>query len=264
MKLTLTVPRSRADHLAAIPAPEGCESPILRLHGKGGVELVAERDPSLPVYHATMPAIAAGEAARYDVDTSDGDGTADGITTAQEKDKVDVSLSGASLMTFHGTAEYPKPVINPILTPGGTNMLREPTPAYSEGEHPWQRGLTLMQGAINGVDCWNEVDRDEFGRTAQDRMEVRHGPLSMTIASENTWYQGDRPLMTDQRSYRLFDTSRDAAVLDIVLTAKATHGPVVFGGTKEAGFLCIRVNPSMNADGNGRMRNAYGATDEEG
>ena len=143
-------------------------------------------------------------------------------------------------------------------------MLREPMGAYAEGEHPWQRGLTLMQGAINGVDCWNERDKEGFGRTEQDRMAISHGHLSLAIASENTWYEGDRPLMADHRCYRLFDTPRDAAVLDITLRLEAVHGPVRIGGTKEAGFLCIRVNPSMNAGAGGHMRNAYGATDEVG
>jgi hypothetical protein len=45
---------------------------------------------------------------------------------------------------------------------------------------------------------------------------------------------------------------------------KASHGPLVFGDTKEAGFLAIRVNPSMNADKDGHMRNVYGAADEVG
>ena len=167
-------------------------------------------------------------------------------------------------MTFRYGHGYPKPVINPILTPGGVNMLREPMPAYGEGEHPWQRGLTLMQGAVNGVDCWNERSEKGFGRTEQDHLEIVKGPLSLIWSSRNSWYEGDRPLMTDHRSYRLFDTSRDAAMLDIALTLKASHGPVTLGATKEAGFLCIRVNPSMNASGDGSMRNSYGATDETG
>ena len=70
--------------------------------------------------------------------------------------------------------------------------------------------------------------------------------------------------MTDHRSYRLFDTARDAAILDISLTLKASEGPVTIGDTKEGGFLCIRVNPTMNARDGGTMRNAYGASDEKG
>ena len=264
MKLTLTVPRSRPAHLAAIPAPEGCDARLLKLRAKDGSECLAERDPSAPLYHATLPTMAAGEPVVLDVETAEGGDAAGGIVCTQGGEKAEISLAGSDFMTFHYTTDYPKPVINPILTPGGTNMLREPMPAYAEGEHPWQRGLTLMQGAVNGVDCWNERDRETFGRTVQDTIGIDHGPLSLTIATENSWYQGDRPLMSDSRSYRLFDTSRDAAVMDIALTLKATHGPVTFGDTKEAGFLCIRVIPSMNAGAGGHMQNAYGATDEAG
>ncbi len=187
-----------------------------------------------------------------------------GITATEGNGEVEIGLGGSPLMTFRYGADYPKPVINPILTPGGTNMLREPMAAWSEGEHPWQRGLTLMQGAINGIDCWNEKTPEEFGRTEQDAMSVDHGPLSLTIASENSWYVDDRKLMTDSRSYRLFDTDRNAAILDIALTLKASEGDVTIGDTKEGGFLCIRVNPTMNANDGGTMRNAYGASDETG
>jgi len=263
MKLTLTVPRSRPAHLASIPAPEGCHAELLEVK-VGGESCIAERDPLQPVYHLMLPAMEAGRKVEADATGVDEAGPAAGIGCVEGRDKLDISLAGSPLMTFHYTLDYPKPVINPILTPGGTNMLREPRAAYAEGEHPWQRGLTLMQGAINGVDCWNEKDRETFGRTEQNTMDVTHGPLSLTVGTENTWYVGEKPLMVDSRSYRLFDTARGAAVLDIALTLKASHGPVTIGGTKEAGFLCIRVNPEMNASDGGQMRNAYGATDETG
>jgi hypothetical protein len=264
MKLTLSIPRSRPSHLTSFAAPEGCEAPLLKLDGALG-SLVAERDPSLPIYHVQLPALEAGQAATFDVMALDDADAASGISVTDADGKLAIDVAGSPFMTFHHTTDYPKPVINPILTPKGVNMLREPMAAWSEGEHPWQRGLTLMQGAINGVDCWNErPNKEGFGRTAQDKMKVSHNPLSLLIESDNTWYEADRPLMTDSRSYRLFDTSRDAVVLDIALTLKASHGAVTIGDTKEGGFLCIRVNPTMDAKANGHMRNAYGATDEKG
>ena len=264
MKLTLSIPRTRPAHLASIPAPEGCESLLLQLTG-GGQRLTAERDPSSPVYHVNLPALEGEAEVNFEVSELDSADSATGIATNDADGKLDVEVAGSPFMTFHHTTNYPKPVINPILSPNGTNMLREPMEAWGEGEHPWQRGLTLMQGAINGVDCWNErPDRPGFGRTAQDDISISHNPLSLLIKSDNTWYEGDRSLMTDSRSYRLFDSGRDAVVLDIAHTLKASHGAVTIGDTKEGGFLCIRVNPSMNANAEGNMRNAYGATDEKG
>lgn len=264
MKLTLLSPRSRAAHLAGISAPEGCDARLLLLQGKGA-PLIAERDPVSPVYHVNLPALDKGQAVSFEVSALDSADAASGISHCNAAGKLDVSLAGSRFMTFHHETDYPKPVINPILTPKGANMLREPMPAWGEGEHPWQRGLTLMQGAINGVDCWNErPNRPGYGRTAQDAISISHAPLSLVIASENTWYEGDLPLMTDSRWYRLFDSGRDAAVLDVALTLKASHGAVTIGDTKEGGFLCIRVNPSMNANADGQMCNAYGATDEAG
>ena len=274
MKLTLTSPRSRREQLAAIPAPDGCKAPVLRLTGSGGSTLFAERDPLKAIYHAILPSMEVGEISTWDAAAAEDAAAEDaadkdtvprcGIEHVCREDRVEVSLGESPFMTFHHGAGYPKPFINPILTPGGVNMLREPLPAYSEGEHPWQRGLTLMQGAINGVDCWGEFDRPGFGRTVQDEMSIHQGPLSLIIATGNTWYEGERPLMSDRRWYRLFDTGRDAVVLDVVFTLVTNHGPVTIGSTKEGGFLSIRVNPSMNASGDGRMRNVYGADDETG
>jgi hypothetical protein len=263
MKLTTQLPRSRPEHLAAIPAPEGCDAPVLAL-SRNGKTFLAERDPTEATYQVMLPALSSGEAAVFEVEGTEAHEPAAGIETNRGPGRVDISLAGSPLMTFHHGPTYPKPVINPILSPGGVNMLREPMAAYADGEHPWQRGLTLMQGAINGVDCWNERDTEGYGRTEQEAMALRHGPVSAVIESDNTWYEKDRPLMSDHRTYRLYDTGREAAVLDICLTLKATHGPVTIGDTKEAGFLCLRVNPTMNAADGGTMRNAYGASDETG
>jgi hypothetical protein len=263
MKVVLDVPRTRGEHIAGFEGPDGLDSQYLVLE-RDGKRLIAERDPSSSVYHVKLPGAEAGDSLVFDVSTDGSSEKAVGITFSEHANGVDVSLKGSPFFTFHHDGSNPKPFINPILTPGGVNMLREPMPAYSEGEHPWQRGLTLMQGAINGVDCWNEAEKPGFGRTEQDEMAVTAGPQSLLIASDNTWYEGDRPLMRDCRSYRLFDTDRKAAVLDISITLQAVFGQVTIGGTKEAGFLGIRVNPSMNAAAGGQMRNAYGATDEVG
>ena len=264
MNLSLSLPRSRPEHLTVIPSPEELNTPLLALTTADGMRLIAERDPVDAVYHVRLPALDAGREILCDAAPLDGGTPAPGISYVQRDAQLEVSLAGTPFMIFHYGTSFPKPVINPILTPGGTNMLREPMAAYTDEEHPWQRGLTLMQGAINGVDCWNEFNKKGFGHTVQDGMRIHHTPLSLIIATDNTWYEKGRPLMTDSRWYRLSDTARDAAVLDVIITLKASHGPVTFGGTKEGGFLCIRVNPTMNASDSGHMVNAYGATDETG
>ncbi len=263
MRVILTSPRKRSAHLATFSAPNGVDSRLVKLTGNGA-DLIAERDPEGTTYSVYAPAQAAGESVTYDLEPIDSAPPCTSISAEQGDEQVEISLCDSPFMTFKYGGDVVKPTINPILTPGGVNMLREPMAAWVEGEHPWQRGLTLMQGAINGIDCWNEKDIETFGRTDQDSLEVSHGPVSLTLSSDNSWYCGDTKLMTDHRSYRLFDTGRDAAVLDIALTLKASEGPVTIGNTKEGGFLCIRVNPTMNASDGGTMRNAYGAADEKG
>jgi len=267
MKVTLESPRDRKATLVSIPLPEGAPDAAayeLRPAGGPAEPVTAEPDPEGNSMSFMAPAVKKGDRLEYEVEAMENAGAASEIQVESAGDTLAVSLAGSPFFEFHHGKDYPKPVINPLLTPGGTNMLREMMPAYGEGEHPWQRGITLMQGAINGIDCWNEGKGPKFGHTVQDSMDVVDGPLSLLIRTENTWYAEKTPLMADTRYYRLFDTPRNAAILDISITARASHGDLTIGGTKEAGFLCIRVNPSMNADRDGHMENAYGATDETG
>ncbi|MBT5872095.1 MAG: PmoA family protein [Candidatus Latescibacteria bacterium] len=264
MDLSIVLPRTRPGHLATIASPESFVSSLLRLTTQDGQEFIAERDPSLPCYHVLLPAVEAGKELVCAAEEISDAIPARNVGYEEGDDCVKISLAGTPFMTFRYGADYPKPVINPILTPGGVNMLREPMAAYTEGEHPWQRGLTLMQGAINGVDCWNERREPGFGRTVQNSLSTKHQALSLLLESNNTWFEQDRPLFTDDRSYRLFDSPRDRAILDVAITLNASEGPITIGGTKEGGFLCIRVNPTMDAAVSGQMRNAYGATDETG
>jgi len=174
MKLMLSIPRTRPAHLANIPAPEGCELPLLQLTGADQT-LIAERDPSVPVYHVNLPALEGEAEMDFEVSELDSADSATGIATSDADGKLDIEVAGSPFLTFHHTTSFPKPVINPILSPNGANMLREPMEAWGEGEHPWQRGLTLMQGAINGVDCWNErPDHPGFGHTTQDDISISH------------------------------------------------------------------------------------------
>ena len=264
MRLKLISPRSMATSLTSISAPQDLNSPILRLSRLNEPTILAERDPLKPIYHAIIPSMEANEEITWEVTSIDKVDSICDISYEKLEDQVNVSMGGTPFMNFHHDPSYPKPFINPILTPDGINMLRDPLPPYSDEEHPWHRGLTLMQGAINGVDCWGEFERPGFGRTTQNNMTINQGPLSLSINTHNTWFEKDRPLMSDHRYYRLFNTNRNTVVLDILFTIITDHGPVTIGPTKEGGFLTIRVNPSMNASGDGHMENTYGADDEEG
>ena len=106
MKLTLSIPRSRAAHLAGLPAPEGCDAPLLQLKGKGD-PLIAERDPVSPVYHVNLPALDAGKEVSFE-----GTGVGQcrcgiGISHRNADGKLDVSLAGSRFMTFHHATDYP-------------------------------------------------------------------------------------------------------------------------------------------------------------
>ena len=128
MRITLTSPRKRPSHLAMFDAPRGVDSKLLKLTG-GGEELIAERDASAPVYYVHAPAVKAGASVSYTLEAIESAGPCTSITAEHSDGRVEISLCGSPLMTFSYGDDVVKPTINPILTPGGTNMLREPTPS---------------------------------------------------------------------------------------------------------------------------------------
>ncbi|MCZ6633959.1 MAG: hypothetical protein O7G87_11180, partial [bacterium] len=79
MTLTLTIPRSRPEHLAGIPAQEGCDAPLLKLTGTDGSTCIAERDPSAPVYHVRLPALEGGQEVTFEAEPVDSADGAEGI-----------------------------------------------------------------------------------------------------------------------------------------------------------------------------------------
>ena len=264
MKLRLCIPRTRPKALVSIPAPQGTSENCLALRTKEGKCLLAERDPRRPTYSVVLPAANAGEVLEFAAEPAGGVPNAEGIAYTSSNERVNVALGGSQFLTYNFGSDFPKPFINPVLSLRGNNMLREPMPPYLKGEHPHQRGIVLAQGALNGVDCWGESNPETFGRTVQNEIEVVHGPLSLNLNSRNSWFQGEKPLLSDRRTIRVFDAPRERAIIDIAIELQTSEGSLTIGGTKEGGFLGIRVAPSIYTSAGGQMVNSYGASDEQG
>lgn len=173
---------------------------------------------------------------------------------------------------------HPKPILFPIIGPGGVPMTRS-WPIVKDvpdepHDHPHHESLWFMHGDVNGIDFWTHKP-DKDGR----RPEVRQTAIDVseadgTLESENEWRRPDGVVvMTDTRRIRFWtdarreDTGSAARGIDFDITLHATHGPVVLGDTKE-GTMGIRVHHSLqleDLDGSkgaaGTIVNSEGARD---
>lgn len=140
----------------------------------------------------------------------------------------------------------PKPIVWPIIGPGGHEMTRNYPMKRVEGEkrdHPHHRSLWFTHGNVNGIDFWSEpgagkIVHREFLKCAAD------GPTA-TISTVNDWIAGGKKQLEDVRTLS-FSGNAERRVIDFDITLKATDGPVKFGDTKE-GSLGVRVPTAMDA-----------------
>ncbi|MCA9131223.1 MAG: PmoA family protein, partial [Planctomycetales bacterium] len=136
------------------------------------------------------------------------------------------------------TKSMSKPIIWPLLGPGGIKMTRDyPMVADSKNEkhdHPHHRSLWFTHGDVNGVDFWLEGEKG--GITEHLEFTQVSGGDTAVIATRNLWKSPDgKPVLSDHRRFT-FHNQADVEVLDCEFLLSASHGDVNFGDTKEGTF----------------------------
>lgn len=153
-----------------------------------------------------------------------------------------------------------KPYLGPIFNSRGDSFTRLDLTAT---EHPHQRSLIIAVGDVNGIDFWNEPSgcgREEHEGYRDIICGVNYG----SFTADNVWKAPDgTPLVKESRCFTFYAQSAACRYMDLAVEFRAEFGKVVFGATKEAGPLGIRVADSLRADHGGRIRNAYGAEGEQ-
>jgi hypothetical protein len=173
---------------------------------------------------------------------------ADGEFTLEETDDgVVVKLDG-ELFTKYLKHSGTKPILYPIIGPGGKSMTRAFPMERVRGErpdHPHHRSLWFTHGDVNGVDYWSEVGRGLGKQVHRAFEEVKHGDGKATIAATVDWVDPEgNKVLEDHRRYT-FRTDGDARIIDFDITLTALDRPVRFGDTKE-GTFGIRIPTSMD------------------
>ncbi len=164
--------------------------------------------------------------------------------------KVTVEIGG-SLFTELVYGGHPKPVLFPIIGPGGNMMVRQwPMKDAAPGEekdHPHHRGLWFAHGAVNGTDFWKETP-DAGKVKIQGVPEIASAADSVTLKSKESWQKPDGTELMTSVTAITCGTEGDDRFIDYAITLTANAGDVLFGDTKE-GTMAVRVNPLLNFKG---------------
>ena len=158
-------------------------------------------------------------------------------------------------------SEFPKPHLGPITDNSGNSFTRCDR---MHKEHPHQRSIIIAIGDVNGVDCWNEPV-DSCGYVRNEKIyDVVSSTAYAAFTARNRWTDHDgNPLMTEDSRFTVYNQGEECRMLDLCITFTADYGDVVFGPTKEAGPLGIRLRDELRADiGKGILSNSRGGIGE--
>jgi hypothetical protein len=189
---------------------------------------------------AALVALIVAAAARADValERRDADG------------RVDVSIDGQPF-TSYVFAGHKKPILYPVLGPGGVPMTRswpvEKDVAGEAHDHPHHESVWFTHGKVNGVDFW--LHRPAKGETATPRVEhvafkACEGGRDGVIETENRWVAADGTVVCTDTRRIVFGGTPAARTIDYTVTLRADHGAVTLGDTKE-GTMALRVRTPL-------------------
>lgn len=184
---------------------------------------------------------------------------------AFERDERGITVTiGGELFTRYLFASGTKPVLYPVIGPGGQAMTRGyPILAARPNEsqdHPHHRSVWFGYEGLNGADFWHERDEPDQGRQVHrevNELELADGSLRLVTTTDYVDAR-DRVVAKDQRTLH-FGHDPATRYVDYEIRLWSPSGPLVMADTKEGGFA-VRVAGDMKvaAGKGGRYINSQG------
>jgi hypothetical protein len=170
------------------------------------------------------------------------------------RSRVEVTLDDEPFTTYRFDRGLEKPVLFPVLAPGGVTVTRgfpiEPR-EKERVDHPHQVGIWFNFGNVNGFDFWNNSyavapdKKSHFGRIihreilkAETQGDVGILEVKMDWVAPDT--ELARKLLEEHTTY-LFRGTGPVRMIDRLACLTAVNGKVVFRDNKE-GMLAIRTD----------------------
>jgi hypothetical protein len=136
-----------------------------------------------------------------------------------------------------------RPVLFPLHGPHGLTLTRSwpvgPRAPGDPEDHPHHESFWFAHGSVNGHDFWAPRRGERIEQTSLDH--VGDGRIEAT----SRWLAPDGSVVCTDRRVLAFAAEGDDRIIDHAITITASHGPLVFGDTKE-GTMALRVRPELN------------------
>ncbi len=172
------------------------------------------------------------------------------LTVNEAEKKVDVMVDGKLFTSYIYPDVIKKPVLWPVISPGGNMLTRSFPMDNKEGDrsdHPHHVGVWLNYGDVNGLDFWNNSEaiapekRDGYGTIFHQSIEkAESGKGSALLETRAVWESPDHIKMLEEHTIFQFTASEQMRIIDRTTTLKAVLEEVNFRDNKE-GMFAIRV-----------------------
>lgn len=170
---------------------------------------------------------------------SDGDGK-----------KIDVLIDGELFTAYRFDDQGKKPVLWPVVSPGGHDITRSYPLKVKAGErvdHPHHVGIWLNYGDVNGLDFWNNSDAIKperaahYGKIHHKKIEkLKGGKGEGTLSATAVWKAPAGKTLLEESTSFTFIVKDTVRIIDRVTTLTAAADTVHFTDNKE-GMFAIRV-----------------------
>ena len=167
----------------------------------------------------------------------------------EEEKKVDVLIDGELFTALRWPDSVYKPILYPLISPGGTVVTRGFPLQPREGEssdHRHQVGNWLNYGDVNGSDFWGNGHSGTRSRNGGeiklvDIEQKSEGEGEASLVTKSTWIDSaGHELLSEKTEYH-FIAEDSLRIIDRITTLTATSNePILFKDTKE-GMFGIRV-----------------------
>ncbi len=179
-----------------------------------------------------------------------------------ENGRYEVKLGGHHFADYICDGSSNKPYFGQVVDNAGNPFTRLD---FTVKEHPHQRSVYIAVGDVNGVDCWNE--KTNYGHVYNEEIVGTVSTAAYaSITARNRWtdFSGEKDLVEETTKFTVYNQDEDCRLVDIETTFTAKYGEVVFGPTKEAGPLGIRLIDGLREDiGCGTLSNSWGGVGEK-
>jgi hypothetical protein len=167
------------------------------------------------------------------------------IALEKRADRVVVTIAGEPFTEYLFQKDgLRRPVLFPIHGPHGLTLTRSwpvgPRLPGDPDDHPHHESFWFAHGDVNGHDFWTGKAGARIEQVSLDH--VGDGRIEAT----SRWLASDGTTVCTDRRVLAFSVERDDRIIDHAITITASHGPLVFGDTKE-GTMALRVRPELNS-----------------